>query len=132
VEFTLDLEEVPPVSGVYQQFAHCLHHLIQNARDAMAEKQEKKIWISLKQVDNSLLIKIADDGDGIPSENLPQLFEPGFTTKASPAEVDDTDIPTGYGMGLCIVKDILKRYGASVNIEADKKTTAVVTIPIEN
>ena len=132
VEFKLDLDEVPPVSGVYQHFAHCLHHIIQNARDAIAEKQEKKIGISLKHIDNSLVIKIIDNGDGIPPENLPRLFEPGFTTKASPAEVEDTDIPTGYGVGLCIVKDILKQYGASIDIAADEKTTVTITIPIDN
>jgi signal transduction histidine kinase len=52
-------------------------------------------------------IEVADDGVGIPRENLERLFEPGFSTKTS-----------GTGLGLAIVRGILDDMGGDVEVES--------------
>jgi signal transduction histidine kinase len=52
-------------------------------------------------------VEVADDGVGIPRENLERLFEPGFSTKTS-----------GTGLGLAIVRGILDDMGGDVEVES--------------
>ena len=76
-----------------------LINLLVNAAHAIPEKGE--IVISTDHsVDGCVRIRIADNGVGIPEENLQRLFEPFFTTK-----------PDGLGLGLPICKTIIEAHG---------------------
>lgn len=50
-------------------------------------------------------ITIADTGPGIPQENVPQIFEPLFTTRAK-----------GTGLGLAICKQIMEKHGGVIEV----------------
>ncbi|HYE64182.1 MAG TPA: ATP-binding protein, partial [Pyrinomonadaceae bacterium] len=63
---------------------------------------------------------VADTGVGIPEENVPQLFEPYFSTKE-----------TGTGLGLAIVKKAVEDHKGTIAVESHpgEGTTFTVTLP---
>ncbi len=65
---------------------------------------------------------IQDAGPGIPEENLERVFQPFFTTKPE---------GKGTGLGLPIVKTILDRHRASIEVESEigKGTRFIVSLP---
>lgn len=102
-------------------------NLLNNARDALSEStvlnREIKAIVGIqKRVDQGkILIKIIDNGPGIPEEHLPEIFEPFFSTKPG----------SGTGLGLGIVKRLVQLYGGKIDIESKEKeeTTFTVTLP---
>ncbi|HEX8703840.1 MAG TPA: ATP-binding protein [Myxococcaceae bacterium] len=84
--------EVPPVLADPHKLLHVLLHLLSNARQALleVERPDKRITLRVGLGGQGWLrIEVADNGVGIPAENLPLLFSQGFTTKKS-----------GHGFGL--------------------------------
>jgi PAS domain S-box-containing protein len=88
-------ENIPPVLIDRHKLLQILINLLSNARHALVEsgKQDKRLIIRIRRSEDRqrLLIEVADTGGGIPPENLPRLFNQGFTTKK-----------TGHGFGLHI------------------------------
>ncbi len=66
-------------------------------------------------------IRFADNGSGIPKQNLAQIFDPFFTTKKR-----------GTGLGLAIVHNITKAHGGSIDIKSSQATgtECIVTLPL--
>lgn len=90
-----------------------LLNIIVNAIEAMPpEKGVLKIEASMNE--KILTLSIADNGKGIPSEDLGKLFDPFFTGK-----------PSGMGLGLTSTKNILNSHNAQVEVtsEVNKGTT---------
>jgi len=67
----------------------------------------------------SVMVKVNDNGVGIPPENLPRLTDPFFTTKR------DTG---GTGLGLAISDEILREHGGTIRFESTPGEGATVTI----
>ncbi|MEO0453711.1 MAG: ATP-binding protein [Verrucomicrobiota bacterium] len=67
-------------------------------------KQESAKQVEGLQPGNYLVLKISDNGPGIPKEKIPHIFEPFFTTK-------DTE---GAGLGLSMVREVMKAHGGDV------------------
>jgi signal transduction histidine kinase len=93
-------------------------NLITNAIQAM--NNVGKIKIEAQQDGNNTIIKIIDDGLGIPKENLSLIFEPLFTTKQ-----------TGTGLGLVSCKTIIEQHGGSIYAESSlgSGATFIVRLP---
>ena len=72
---------------------------------------------------NMLFLEFSDTGDGIPEENEEKIFEEFFTTTASDSlnNLNDTNIITGTGLGLKIVKDIVSSYRGSIQVVPPKE-----------
>ncbi|MFH1809847.1 MAG: ATP-binding protein [Pseudomonadota bacterium] len=73
--------------------------------------------------DGQLQVTIADDGIGIPRENLDRIFEPFFTTKEG----------SGTGLGLSITYGIVKKLGGEILVESEvgKGTTFTILLPLQ-
>jgi len=93
-------------------------NLISNAHSAI--KEEGNIRIKVSKNHKNYLIKITDDGIGIPEEIQKNLFKPLFTTKSK-----------GTGLGLSVCKRIVDAHKGNIEIEsAEKKgTTVKITLP---
>jgi two-component system NtrC family sensor kinase len=67
-------------------------------------------------------IKVGDNGQGIPPEDLSHLFEPFFTTKG----------PKGTGLGLSVTWGILEGHSGTIEVQSDlgKGTTFTVRLPL--
>lgn len=76
---------------------------------------------------DELMIKIIDNGSGIPEEDLPFLFERFY--KADKAR---TRGKTGTGIGLAIVKNIVEAHNGKITVESHLGigSTFIVTLPL--
>jgi len=87
-----------------------LTNLLKNATEAIAGRDEPaepgRICLSLNETDGRVVIEVADNGRGLPSENRDRLTEPYVTTRAK-----------GTGLGLAIVKKIMEDHGGDVYLE---------------
>jgi signal transduction histidine kinase len=81
-------------------------NLLKNAREATGDAG--KIKVSARQdVDDTVVVTVSDNGPGVPTERLEQIFEAYYTTK-----------PKGTGLGLAIVRNNMELYGGSVRAES--------------
>lgn len=104
-----------------QRIEQALIAILVNAVESMPEGGNIKV--SLAQEMDNAVIRISDEGKGIPSEILPHIFEPFFTTKD---KVKDT------GLGLAVVYGIVQQHGGKVFVEETsiKGTTFKISLPI--
>ncbi len=74
-----------------------------------------------KNNDEKLEISVQDSGCGISEEDLGRVFQPFFTTK-----------PTGTGLGLSVVRDIIEQHKAAIRVEceADEGARFIIRFPI--
>ena len=93
-------------------------NLITNAADAMKDsKDDKKIRVVSTQKNNTVLLKVADSGPGIPRHIRDKVFDPFFTTKTDSS-----------GIGLSISHRIISDHGGSIDIEDSEMGGAEFTI----
>ncbi len=82
------------------------------------------IWLSTQRTDESAVIKVRDNGTGIPPDVVQRIFEPFFTTK-----------PTneGTGLGLAMSNDIVRGHGGQISVESEpgEYTEFTVELPLE-
>ena len=116
---------LPEVVGTEDQLQQVLMNLVSNAVQAMEPRDGGvlRIETKLSQNRNKVLIKVKDNGIGIPEENMPKLFEPFFTTKKK---------GKGVGLGLSVVYGIIQEHGGSIRVESKvgEGSTFKVKIPI--
>ncbi|MFH2116387.1 MAG: ATP-binding protein, partial [Spirochaetota bacterium] len=97
----------PLVYGHRESLNRVWMNLLLNALEAMAYKGT--LALRIHREGGIALVEIEDDGSGIPSDLLVEIWRPFFTTKAG---------SQGTGLGLSIVKDILESEGGSVDVES--------------
>jgi signal transduction histidine kinase len=88
------------------------NNLIKNAIQALNKKTNGQIDITIEEHPETILIKVADNGPGIPDEIKDQVFVPNFTTKS-----------TGMGMGLVITKKIVEDSGGIIHFTSSEQGT---------
>ena len=124
-------ESLPLINVVPQDIGRVLLNLINNAFYAayQSKKPNPKVTVtsdSIAQSDGiAVVIRVKDNGNGIPKENLEKIFQPFFTTK-----------PTGEGtgLGLSLSYDIVtKGHGGTIEVESieGEGTTFIVKLPIQ-
>jgi signal transduction histidine kinase len=76
--------------------------------------------------DAGVALSVSDRGPGIAAQHLPHVFEPFWR-----ADVTDSGVSRGAGLGLFIVKELTERHGGTVKISTAKGrgTTVVVSLP---
>jgi len=97
-----DYQTDKKIFGIQNEFTQCLLNIINNARDALKEKdvKDKYIFISTSydEKEDKVVVKIKDNAQGIPPSVLPKIFEPYFTTKHQ---------SQGTGLGLYMTHQML-------------------------
>jgi PAS domain S-box-containing protein len=90
-------------------------NIIVNAVDAM-ERGKGELLVTVLLDQSTIVVRITDNGKGIPTEDLEKLFDPFFTEK-----------PGGMGLGLTSTKNILSSHNAIVEVESTvKKGTSFI------
>ncbi|HEY1812132.1 MAG TPA: ATP-binding protein [Kofleriaceae bacterium] len=110
------------VRGHAGQINQVFMNLLTNAAQALAGREGATITIETRGDAQSVEVKIADNGPGIPTEVLPRIWDPFFTTK---------DVGEGTGLGLSIVHELVERHGGSIECETKvgDGTTFTVKLP---
>jgi two-component system, NtrC family, sensor kinase len=115
--------DLPLVTCFPQQISQVFMNLMINSSHAITTKGiiSIKSWAD----DRFAYITIADDGHGIPDENLKHIFEPFFTTK-EPGK--------GTGLGLSMVYDIINNHCGEISVESqlDKGTVFKIKLPLDS
>jgi two-component system, sporulation sensor kinase E len=97
------------------QMKQVFYNLIKNSLESMQRHGTLRIRTDLD--DTHVIVRLADTGDGMSAENLSRVFEPYFTTK-----------PTGSGLGLLIVRRIVREHGGKLSIESSEGKGLTLTI----
>lgn len=84
-----------------------LINLVVNGIDAVKEKEQPRIILSAYKENNKSIIKVADNGNGIPDELLDKIFIPFFSTKKS-----------GSGIGLSLCKQIMLLHKGTIQVQS--------------
>ncbi len=86
-----------------------------------------RITVSLARQDGAAVIKVADQGYGIPAEELSEIFEPYFRSSAQ--ELAEN---RGAGLGLRLVKTVIDRHHGTVQVDSErgKGTVFTLTLPL--
>ena len=101
-----------------------LLNLVQNAREAVMQsgKASPRITIDVSETNEGTIIRVADNGPGIPADLRARIFDPFFTTKAA---VD------GVGLGLFVAEGLVRSAGGRLALENnDAATGASFTIDL--
>jgi len=110
----------------FDRIEQVLLNIISNAIKYTENNGEIEVY--LEEKNNKALIKVIDNGMGIPEEDLPRIFERFYRVdKARSRELG------GTGLGLSIAKEIIEAHNGSIEIssEVNKGTKVIIEIPIE-
>ncbi len=104
-----------------EQLLSVFNNLIKNGVQAISDKQQGCIDVTVSQYDQWIELAFRDNGKGIPDEVRAKMFTPNFTTKTS-----------GMGLGLAIVKSIVESSGGTIRFEskAEVGTVFYVRLPL--
>lgn len=112
-------EPMPPALLDPGQFQQVFYNLIRNAYQAVPAKNGL-ITLRTRCNDYEYRISIEDNGSGISAEHMGALFEPYRTTKSS-----------GTGLGLLIVRRIIREHGGEIEIQSEENhgTRVLIHLP---
>jgi signal transduction histidine kinase len=112
-EIAVETSGAVPVAARADEVKEALVNLLENARNAGARVVDVTVGPGR--------IEVADDGSGIPTELLPRIFEPRFSTTTS-----------GSGLGLAIVRRLVEGWGGRIEVasEAGQGTRIAVHLPM--
>jgi two-component system sensor histidine kinase HydH len=94
-----------------------LLNLLKNGIQAMPGGGE--LHVELIETRSDAIIKICDSGIGIPSESLPHIFDPFWTSKAK-----------GTGLGLALCRKVAKEHGGSLEVESTVGVGTIFTVTL--
>ncbi len=113
--------DLPLVEVDRNQLKQAFYNVIKNSFQAMRSGGLLRIRTDMD--DSFVTISFADTGGGITPENMSKIFEPYFTTKAS-----------GSGLGLLIVRRIVREHGGEIDLASDegRGLTLTIRLPFRN
>ncbi len=128
---TLELDTtLPPIMASADQLKQVFLNLFLNARDAMprgggllVQTRIAKLHDNIMLADKYLVVRVRDDGEGIPEDIRARVFEPFFSTKGA---------HRGSGLGLWVCQEIIRSHGGQmhINSKVGKGTTFLVGLPL--
>ncbi|HEK20202.1 sensor histidine kinase [Mucilaginibacter sp.] len=98
-----------------------LINLLVNAIEAVKDREEPQIILQAEQQSGKLLIKVVDNGVGMPPELLDKIFIPFFSTRK-----------TGSGIGLSLCKQIMLLHKGNIQVQSNegKGSAFIMTFPV--
>ena len=120
-------EEEAIVRGDFSLLRRAVINLLTNAIKYGAANSTVSVSLSAEGPD--WVIRVSDQGTGIPADALPKLFK-----RFSRIVDEGRDKPTGVGLGLLIVKTVAERHGGNVTVEsqAGQGSTFELRLPLRN
>lgn len=110
------------ISGYSGELRQLLANLLVNAVDAMVDGGSLQVRVAAGRQwsddREGIRITVADNGSGIPRENLRRIFEPFYTTKKD----------TGTGLGLWVSRGIVQKHGGSLRVRSRSEGPATGTV----
>lgn len=131
IEFNFD-DSIQELDLIAEDFSRVIVNLCNNAFDAMREKLSEtekvngekyspKLTVRTSSENGKVIVKIEDNGSGIPDDIKDKIMQPFFTTKKG------TD---GTGLGLSITNDIIMAHGGNLFIKSEQGEKSTFTIEL--
>ena len=98
-------------------------NLLENAieaTDVIPAEDLRAVVLQIIEDEKGLLIMVSDTGEGISEENLPRIYEKGFSTKAA----------TGRGVGMSRIREIVASHGGTIDVDTEPGSGTTFTIII--
>jgi len=112
--------DLPPALGFAGDINQIWANLIDNAVDAVGENGH--VELSARREGKVIVVRVIDDGKGIPNDIVNRIFDPFFTTKP---------VGKGTGLGLDIVRRLVQRNNGQIEVESRPgRTEFRVHIPV--
>ncbi len=128
-DFKMDFDEsIGKLNVVPQDLSRVLVNVFDNAFFAVNDKAhyaastdnfQPLVFVQTKERNGKIEIRVSDNGNGIPQQNLEKIFQPFFTTKP-PGQ--------GTGLGLSLSYDIVKAHGGELKVETTEGEGTKFTI----
>jgi signal transduction histidine kinase len=115
VLWSLSVEPAIVARARAEELREVLLNVLENARLARARRVE----VRAAREPGRVVITVQDDGDGIPKEVMPRIFEPRFSTRTS-----------GSGLGLAISRRLVDGWGGEIAVASERGRGTVVTIAL--
>ena len=130
-----DLEEdIGEIEAIPQDLGRVFLNVVSNACHATDQKRRAAVeqgaaassfaptlWLATRRQDETVQVRIRDNGSGIPADVVEKIFNPFFTTK--PAN-------QGTGLGLAISNDIVRQHGGTMNVVSEPGEFTEMTIEL--
>jgi two-component system NtrC family sensor kinase len=126
IDVFTEYDEVPRAFVDFQQLQQVIFNIVLNAEQEIVRSgtQNGRIRITTKYDRNNdtVVIRISDNGPGIPGEILSKIFDPFFSTK---------QVGAGTGLGLSISHGMVAEHGGTIRVESreGKGATFIIEIP---
>jgi signal transduction histidine kinase len=125
ISVVLDCQSGETVPMDRERLRRAILNLLQNAWQACTEGEHEcpqaTVAITTRVVDGALVLRVADNGPGIPEDIRERIFDPLFSTKSF-----------GVGLGLPLVRQIVEQHGGEIAMDTvlDEGTTITMTLPL--
>jgi signal transduction histidine kinase len=119
-------ENLPPVTGSFQQLEQVIVNLTLNALQALTCRGEGvSLATSYVQSIGEVVVKVRDEGVGMSDEVRQAIFDPFYTTRLDSG---------GTGLGLSICFSIVKEHGGIIECESEpgRGSTFFVRLPVRH
>jgi PAS domain S-box-containing protein len=111
---------IPHFRGNFQKIEQVVINILQNACEALNDKGKAiRVHTCFDRDHGQILLKVADEGQGIGSDDLPHVTDPFYTTKRTCG---------GTGLGLSISSRIMQEHGGELTIESRQGEGTLVTL----
>jgi two-component system NtrC family sensor kinase len=122
IEVSTEFGEVPEIDCAPRELNQLFMNLLLNARESIQVKGNRgQIRIRTWQDGDRVKIEIADNGCGIPAENIDKIFDPGFTTKG---------VRVGTGLGLPICYQIARAHQGWIDVSSQLGEGSIFTVSL--
>ncbi|MYB87852.1 MAG: hypothetical protein F4X85_11680 [Acidimicrobiaceae bacterium] len=121
--------DVGEMEVVPEEMGRVFLNLVGNACFAMDEKRrmveqdggsyQPALWLETERTGGEIVIRIRDNGTGIPPDSMDKIFNPFYTTKPS---------GTGVGLGLSLCSDVVRQHSGSITAESEPGEFTEMTI----
>ena len=122
IQFSAEKDDIQ-IKFDRSQLIRIITNLVKNAIQATENQSSPFISVHISTEDEYVIIKVEDNGTGIPEDMQERIFEPRFTTKTS-----------GMGLGLGMVKNIVETYKGDIKLKSkpDEGTIFILKLPKSN
>ncbi|MBS12869.1 MAG: hypothetical protein CME19_14835 [Gemmatimonadetes bacterium] len=117
----IDDDEPSKIAGNTGEMEQVFLNLIINALQAMPG-EGGDLEVDIKRMEDQVIVRLQDSGEGIPEENLPKIFDPFFTTREESG---------GTGLGLSIIFGIVEKHNGRIEVDSEvgQGTTFTLRFP---
>jgi len=123
-------ESFPRIMADDESLRQVFINLIDNAIKYCQENDEIDVALEANEAKKVIRAQVSDTGPGIPKEDLPHIFEKGYTVEKARGRKPQAG---GQGLGLYIVKLVVEKHKGTIEVtsELGKGTTFTITLPIQ-